>query len=111
MRPGNRIFQWLRHLAYPVADEGLLALAGSHQIAPRPWRIGANDQEIGARREALMPGAGGQHDSVAFCDPEFPASETAEAHQGFARGNAQNLVGIGMIVREGIDAIAPAVAP
>src|SRR5438046_1570662 len=58
-----------------------------------------------------MPGSGRQQHRIALADLEFLARNPAEADHGFARGNAKDFIGIGVIMREGIDAVAPAIAP
>ena len=74
-------------------------------------RIGADDQKIAARLDAAVAGAGGKDDDVARLDRQYLSLGAAEFHGGAAARDAQHLVRGGVEMQEGMDAVAPAVAP
>src|SRR5205814_10669407 len=88
-----------------------LGRSGAAKIVGALRRIGADDQEIAAGGNPLVPGAGGQHRNIACFDVELLAGLAAEAHAGAPRGDAQNLVDHRMEMRERIDAVARRIAP
>jgi hypothetical protein len=55
-------------------------------------RVGTHDQEIRARGETLMPGAGGKDGDVASLYLDRYAVVTAKANRAFASGDAKHLV-------------------
>ncbi len=89
----------------------MVDLAGSPLIDRGVPRIGADDHEIVGRLDAPMPGARRQHHHVACLDGEHLSFGAAELHRDAAARNAQHLVRRGVEMQEGVDAVAPAVAP
>src|ERR1700745_1187544 len=62
------------------------------QVHPWAWRIGADNGEIRARRDALMPGARGQDCDIAGGNVELAAVIAAEAYAGVPARDAQHLM-------------------
>src|SRR5215831_1793398 len=63
---------------------GVLGLAAAAQIVHSALGISADHAKLGRRPQALMAGAGRQHDDVAGGDVEHLARCAAEAHLGAA---------------------------
>src|SRR6266480_5186171 len=82
-----------------------------HQIHRWPRRIGADHGKIAARRQALMPGAGGQDRNIAGGNFQHLALVAAEAHLRMAARDAEHLMHGGVIVHKIVDAVAPHRAP
>src|SRR3954468_8281249 len=69
------------------------------------------DQEVLGGRKPLMAGARWLHDHIAGFQSEAAAARPAEADLRPATGNAQHLMGGGMIVQEIKNPVPPAIAP
>ena len=96
----ERIGRGQRHARNGAERARMFGLRAAAQIVVALRRIGADHQQIGRRRDALMPGAGGQHRDVAGLDLELlaaarrrsaraPGRPRCRALRGSANGNAR----------------------
>lgn len=72
-------------------------------------RIGADDEEVVVRRQALVTRLGGQDGDVACLQREDPSLPPSEPEGTFAARNSKQLMDPGMIVNVIVDAVAPSV--
>ena len=73
--------------------------------------VGADDDEVWACPQALMPGAGRKHRDVAGVQIDLHALFPAEADLGPSACDTQRLMDTRMVVHERVDAIPPKPAP
>ena len=88
-----------------------LARVAAAEVAAHPVRVGADDEQVGARARVAVAGAGGQHEHVAAPDVEPAPVWAAEDDRGGAGDDAQHLVRGGVEVVEGEDPVHPGVKP
>jgi len=69
--------------------------------------IGSDDEEVIRGGDAAVAGAGGENEDISGLDGDGLATFAAEDEVGVTTGEAQDLVGGGMIVVEGVDPVAP----
>jgi hypothetical protein len=74
-------------------------------------RVGANDEKVVGRRQALVARAGRQDDDIAALQREYPALPAAEADASLAARDAEHLMDPRVIVHIVVDAVAPDVSP
>jgi len=99
--------------------EGVGCGCGAADVPVLAGWVGADDEEVWGAAELAVAGAGGEGDDVAGVEGEvvaglFTPSATSWAAEGdadFAGGYAEDLVGGGVEVVEGVDAVAPLRGP
>src|SRR5262245_37904567 len=89
----------------------MIGLARALLVDRNVARIGAHDQEIAARLDTAVAGAGRQHDDVARLDREHLALRAAEFHPGMTASDAQHLVRRAVEMDKRINSVAPAASP
>ena len=67
----------------------------------------ADDEEVVGGCDAAVAGSGGEHNDVACVNGHGLAAFTAQDEVGVTFSEAEHLVGGGVIVVEGVDAVAP----
>ena len=74
-------------------------------------RVGADHQEVGAGRFALVRDPGRDHHDIAGGKVDHRAARAAEPYPGIAAGYAEHLVRGAVIMVVGVDAVAPPTTP
>lgn len=69
--------------------------------------IGSDDEEVLRGGDAAVASSGGEDEDISGVDGDRLASFAAEDEVGVAVGEAQYLVGGGVVVVEGVDPVAP----
>ncbi len=89
------------------AVEGVGGGSGAADIPELAGGVGADDEEIGAGAEATVTGAGGESDDVSGAQGEIATagSGAAECDVGLTGGDTEDLVGGGVEMMKGVDAV------
>src|SRR5215210_1555913 len=88
-------------------DLVVLARIAAPQIPWHPVRIGADDQQVAARRLIAVARPRGKHEDVARPDLEAPPARPTQLHGRRSADDAEDLVGDRMEVVEREDPVAP----
>lgn len=86
---------------------------GAEEVPLLAEGVGAADEEVRGGGDAAVSGAAGEDGDVAGADGDFTAARefAAEDELGFAGGEGEDLVRGGVVVMEGVDAVAPGGLP
>jgi hypothetical protein len=84
---------------------------GAAEVGPLAARIGADDEEVGARRFALERDPDRDRHDVAGTQLDGLPALAAEPHPGAVRGDAGHLMRGAAVMVMRIDAVAPSVGP
>src|ERR1700750_1468396 len=110
MDPVDRILTWRRYLRNRFQRPRTVLHRRALVVRTRR-RIGADDEEVVIRRQALVTRPGGQDGDVACLQREDPSLPPSEPDATFAARDSKHLMDPGMIVNVIVDAVAPSVAP
>src|SRR5438270_12367353 len=84
---------------------------GAAQIGALAERVSADDQEVGARRFALVGDPGRDHDDIAGTQFDALPTLATKPDPGLAGGDAEHLMRGAVIVVMRVDAVAPGAGP
>src|SRR5438445_7905286 len=84
---------------------------GAAEIGALAARIGTDDEEVGARRFALVRDPGRDHDDVAGAQLDGLPALAAEPDPGAARGDPEHFMRGAVVVVMRVDAVAPGIGP
>jgi hypothetical protein len=84
---------------------------GAAQIGALAARIGADDEEVGARRFAFVRNPGRDHHDIAGAQLDGLPALAAELDPGAACGDAEHFMRRAVVMVLPVDAVAPGIGP